>query len=227
MPVIGREPPADLVVPAPQVSARHAEIRHLGGDLYSLVDLGSSNGTFVNDRRIQSATVRVGDRIRLGTCPFELASYLSQIPWVAPLPASPMPAPASLPQPPAAPPAASLPSAPPATPAPIPTAQQVGQWQQPGLGTELAAALAAQKSFTGRAFLVWFLYWLFWIPGFVMNLVWMNEAGRIKKMTGRSPSGAGCLAFLFVVHVVLPALAILVLVLTGGALLGQLRSLLR
>ena len=227
MPVIGRELPADIVVPAPQVSAKHAEIRHLGGDLYSLVDLGSSNGTFVNDRRIQSATVRVGDRICLGTHPFELAACLSQIPWVTPFTAANVPGPPSSPQPQASPRAASPPPSPPAAPAPPPSAQQVAQWQQPGLGTELAVALAAQKSFTGRAFLVWFLYWLFWIPGFVMNLVWMNEAGRIKKMTGHSPSGSGCLVFLFVMHVVLPALAILILLMTGGALLGQLRSLLR
>jgi TM2 domain-containing membrane protein YozV len=74
MPIIGREPPADIAIAAPQISARHAEIRFLGGDRFVLTDLGSSNGTFVNGRRIASAEVTSGDDIRFGSYRFDLAS---------------------------------------------------------------------------------------------------------------------------------------------------------
>ena len=77
MSIIGREPPADIVIPAPQVSARHAEIRHLSGDRYSLFDLGSSNGTFVNGIRIDSTTIRPTDDVRLGSQRIDLPSLLS------------------------------------------------------------------------------------------------------------------------------------------------------
>lgn len=69
---IGREPPApsDLIVRLereyPNVSRHHAEFRLQHQDL-SVCDLGSSNGTFVNDQRLspwQAHTLKVGDRVR-------------------------------------------------------------------------------------------------------------------------------------------------------------------
>jgi pSer/pThr/pTyr-binding forkhead associated (FHA) protein len=75
MPIIGREFPADIVIPAPQVSARHAEIRHLGADQYLVTDLGSSNGTFVNDQRITSTTIRLTDQLRLGSLVVDLQPF--------------------------------------------------------------------------------------------------------------------------------------------------------
>jgi hypothetical protein len=63
--VIGRES-ADLVVPDPEVSRRHAVVRP-SEDGVEVEDLGSRNGTFVDEQRIdrattlaQSGTVRVG-----------------------------------------------------------------------------------------------------------------------------------------------------------------------
>lgn len=76
--IIGRERPADVVIDAPQVSARHASIEHLGGGTYRLTDLGSSNGTWVNDQRIETALATVGDRVRFGSCPFDLTRYNRQ-----------------------------------------------------------------------------------------------------------------------------------------------------
>lgn len=80
MPIIGREPPADIVIPAPQVSARHAELRPLGPGLFQLTDLGSTNGTFVNGQRIRSAQVRVSDAVCLGSLQVDLRRYVQGAP---------------------------------------------------------------------------------------------------------------------------------------------------
>lgn len=49
---IGRTPANDLVIPEPGVSSAHARILYAGADI-TLVDLESTNGTFVNGTRIQ------------------------------------------------------------------------------------------------------------------------------------------------------------------------------
>ena len=65
--VIGRSSECDIVLGDPNVSRRHAEIRRLGRG-YSLVDLGSTNGTEVNGRKVQRRTVLDdGDRITIGS----------------------------------------------------------------------------------------------------------------------------------------------------------------
>ncbi len=51
--LIGRDPSCDLVISSPLVSARHAELR-LTAERTLLVDLGSTNDTFVNKIRLRS-----------------------------------------------------------------------------------------------------------------------------------------------------------------------------
>ena len=46
-------------------SRRHAEIRRDGAD-FVIVDLGSTNGTLVNDQQVAEATLEDGDRITIG-----------------------------------------------------------------------------------------------------------------------------------------------------------------
>ena len=48
---IGRSSDCQVVLSDPNVSRRHAEIRHIG-EGYSLIDLGSTNGTEVNGQRV-------------------------------------------------------------------------------------------------------------------------------------------------------------------------------
>ena len=59
--------PAPLAPRAPAlvVSRRHAEILH-EDDRYVIRDLGSLNGTFVNRRRIESATLSADDEVQIG-----------------------------------------------------------------------------------------------------------------------------------------------------------------
>jgi FhaA, N-terminal domain/FHA domain len=64
--VIGRSSDCDVRVDDANVSRRHAEVRRIG-DGYSLVDLGSTNGTEVNGQRIQETALMNGDVISVGT----------------------------------------------------------------------------------------------------------------------------------------------------------------
>jgi FHA domain-containing protein len=64
--VIGRSSECDIVVGDPNVSRRHAEVRKLGRG-YSLVDLGSTNGTEVNGQRVTETSLMNGDVIGVGT----------------------------------------------------------------------------------------------------------------------------------------------------------------
>jgi pSer/pThr/pTyr-binding forkhead associated (FHA) protein len=63
---IGRAPDNGLVVRDGRASRHHARIDGRRGTLI-LSDLGSSNGLFVNERRVESVALGVGDRIRIGT----------------------------------------------------------------------------------------------------------------------------------------------------------------
>ena len=62
---IGRDSNNDLQVHDSEVSRFHAELQP-EGDGFKVVDLGSSNGTFLNGERITSAALSSGDRVQLG-----------------------------------------------------------------------------------------------------------------------------------------------------------------
>lgn len=63
---IGRDINNEIVINDSEVSRRHCRFT-LVGDSYTLEDLGSTNGTFVNEQRLSAAhTLRAGEMIRLG-----------------------------------------------------------------------------------------------------------------------------------------------------------------
>ncbi len=62
---IGRRPDSDIVLPDDSVSSLHAWIiKDKSG--YRVMNILSTNGTFVNDRKITEEVVEQGDRIRFG-----------------------------------------------------------------------------------------------------------------------------------------------------------------
>jgi len=64
---IGRSRTADLALDQDtKVSGVHARLTPLGADRWILEDLGSTNGTFVNDERVEQAPLRSGDLIKIG-----------------------------------------------------------------------------------------------------------------------------------------------------------------
>jgi predicted component of type VI protein secretion system len=104
---IGRQG-CDLTVSSPQVSRRHAELAPTaeGADV---TDLGSRNGTFVNDERVaESRPLRAGDTLRIGETVWEVATAqpAGADPGTAARGDVPAPPPPPPPQPPAPAPAA-------------------------------------------------------------------------------------------------------------------------
>ena len=91
--LVGRDPEADIVVPDACVSWQHSVLRYAGGH-WVLADNGSSNGTFVNERRITSATLADGDVVGFGDTTFRLTGH--ELTELAPAgPARKLPAPGS------------------------------------------------------------------------------------------------------------------------------------
>ena len=63
---IGREASNDIVIDNTFISSHHAEFIRQPDGSYEIVDLKSSNGTFVNGRRVERFRVKGGDRITFG-----------------------------------------------------------------------------------------------------------------------------------------------------------------
>jgi len=71
--VIGRTEQCDITIPGTHLSRRHTELRIQGSQLL-VKDLGSANGTFLNDKPITEATAQDGDRLRLDVYSFRLVA---------------------------------------------------------------------------------------------------------------------------------------------------------
>ena len=77
--VIGRSAESDIRLPAPTVSRRHATVEY-SGDQWTISDLGGTNGTFLNDVRLESSSQSLlveGDRLQIG--PWTLQIGLLQL----------------------------------------------------------------------------------------------------------------------------------------------------
>jgi pSer/pThr/pTyr-binding forkhead associated (FHA) protein len=62
---IGRSTGAEFILDAPLVSRLHCQLT-ANDDALQVKDLDSTNGTFVNDKRITTAQLRAGDRLKVG-----------------------------------------------------------------------------------------------------------------------------------------------------------------
>lgn len=75
---VGRRKDNTLCLAFPSVSNLHAEFV-LDGDRLQVVDLGSTNGTFVNGRRIESsATLQSGDIVQFANVPFRARCEINE-----------------------------------------------------------------------------------------------------------------------------------------------------
>lgn len=62
---LGRAPRADFIVDAALVSRLHCRLE-VTDDRIDVIDLSSTNGTFVNGKRVDRARVRSGDLLQIG-----------------------------------------------------------------------------------------------------------------------------------------------------------------
>ena len=62
---VGRDPSCELMLDNLGVSRRHAQLREVEGR-YAIEDLNSTNGVFVEGRRVTTAQVSPGDEIKIG-----------------------------------------------------------------------------------------------------------------------------------------------------------------
>lgn len=63
---VGRDPAADVYVDNPGVSRDHFRLERTETGEYRIVDLGSANGTFVNDQMVNTSVVHNNDVVRFG-----------------------------------------------------------------------------------------------------------------------------------------------------------------
>ncbi len=69
--VIGRRHSCDLCIPLVSVSKKHCQL-NLDDGVLKIRDLGSRNGTYLNSKRIDNATIKAGDSIKIGPLTFVL-----------------------------------------------------------------------------------------------------------------------------------------------------------
>jgi hypothetical protein len=69
--IMGRQSSCDVQILDNMSSRAHCHIRR-DGKLFSLVDLGSRNGTHLNDKKVSERQLAFGDRIRIGEAEYKL-----------------------------------------------------------------------------------------------------------------------------------------------------------
>jgi hypothetical protein len=69
---LGRNEGSDIPLNHATLSGRHCRLE-VAGDRVTVFDLGSTNGTYIDDQRIEEAELQVGQTLRLGDLPMQLA----------------------------------------------------------------------------------------------------------------------------------------------------------
>jgi len=87
--VIGRNPTCDVVIDRADVSRRHAEISWTPSNQWMIKDLGSSNGTFVNGKRVDSCILTADDVVQIGPVSLLLGEGLEHQAVATPWPQRP------------------------------------------------------------------------------------------------------------------------------------------
>ncbi len=66
---VGRDQTNSVQIPDPEVSRRHAEL-HFQDEGFVIIDLGSANGVFVNEKRVKQKLLMAGDQVKIGGTTF-------------------------------------------------------------------------------------------------------------------------------------------------------------
>jgi len=85
--------------------------------------------------------------------------------------------------------------------------------------SDLERVSAQMKSYVGASILVFVLYGLAWLPGFIANIIYYKEAKKMERIAGQRLSGTGCL-FLMLVCNFLAILSLIIIFCVAPAILG-------
>ncbi len=85
---IGRQADCDIPIQAEEISRHHARLQ-VTAEGVMVEDLGSANGTWINDKRVHTGMLRPGEELRLDTVRFLLLAPGAQPPTAVPRPAAP------------------------------------------------------------------------------------------------------------------------------------------
>lgn len=77
--VIGRQQDCEISIPSEEISRRHASVKPTPDGLM-VEDMGSSNGTYINGKRVQSGLLQPGEELRLDAIRFMLIAPGMEIP---------------------------------------------------------------------------------------------------------------------------------------------------
>ncbi|HWT16501.1 MAG TPA: FHA domain-containing protein [Patescibacteria group bacterium] len=92
---VGRAAECDISIPTDEVSRQHAKLQVMP-DGIAVEDMGSANGTFINDKRVHTGNLKPGEELRLDTVRFMLVAPHLEMQQVAkaaePVAAKPAPA---------------------------------------------------------------------------------------------------------------------------------------
>lgn len=76
--IMGRQSSCDVQILDNMSSRAHCQIRR-DGKLYSLVDLGSRNGTHLNDKKVSERQLVFGDRVRIGEAEYKFVKETGDV----------------------------------------------------------------------------------------------------------------------------------------------------
>ena len=142
---IGRDPGNDVRIESQVVSARHARV-FLAGDGVTIEDMQSTNGTFVNRRKVVASALNDGDEISIGrhtlTFHTDRPSSQSGADIERTMPIEPIPAPVK--------PAPSVDAATPAKSAPVPDSEKNASLIMLKGGERKVFALKGRMTVIGR-----------------------------------------------------------------------------
>lgn len=85
---VGRASDCDISIPTDEVSRQHAKLQVMP-DGVAVEDMGSANGSFINDKRVHTGKLAPGDELRLDTVRFMLVAPHLEMQQVARVPEAP------------------------------------------------------------------------------------------------------------------------------------------
>jgi hypothetical protein len=86
---------------------------------------------------------------------------------------------------------------------------------------DMQRAIASNKSYVSSAVITFIAYMIFWIPGLIFNVMYINDARKSQQVAGHSLPGVGCLYVLLIVNI---AWVVGLCLVTGGlGILGTAR----